>query len=78
MPSLGPIRQRFQDCWLRAGRGWGGTATAELPLARIDHCWVSRNIGVASASTLRTPVSDHRLLIVDLVLPATNVRRAKW
>jgi endonuclease/exonuclease/phosphatase (EEP) superfamily protein YafD len=72
MPSLAPIRRRLQDCWGRAGLGWGGTATADLPLARIDHCWLSPGIDVASARTLRMPVSDHRLLIVDLLLPETG------
>jgi endonuclease/exonuclease/phosphatase (EEP) superfamily protein YafD len=68
MPSLGSIRDRFLDCWDAAGRGWGATATAELPLARIDHCWASPDVEIAAARTARGPVSDHRMLVVDLVL----------
>jgi endonuclease/exonuclease/phosphatase (EEP) superfamily protein YafD len=69
MPSLAPIHAVFRDCWQLAGRGWGGTATADLPLARIDHCWATRDLRVLSAETARRSVSDHRLLIVDLWLP---------
>ena len=68
MPSLDPLRSFLKDAWTLGGRGYGATATSELPLARIDHCWVSDDVTVASAEVRRMPVSDHRLLVVDLVL----------
>jgi len=69
MPSLDPLRAFLTDAWTLGGRGYGATATSELPLARIDHCWVSDDVTVASAEVRRMSVSDHRLLVVDLVLP---------
>jgi len=66
MASLEPLRAFLADAWTRGGRGWGGTATADLPVARIDQCWVSAGLIVASARVLRRPDSDHRLLLVDL------------
>ncbi len=68
MASLDPLRSFLMDAWRRGGRGYGATATAELPLARIDHCWVSEDVVVSSAEVRRMPVSDHRLLVVDLDL----------
>jgi endonuclease/exonuclease/phosphatase (EEP) superfamily protein YafD len=60
--ALAPLR----DVWPEAGRGWGGTMTAEMPLARIDQVWVSRNVAVRSARVAGRGRSDHRALVVDL------------
>jgi endonuclease/exonuclease/phosphatase family metal-dependent hydrolase len=44
MPSLAPLRGFLQDAWRASGSGWGATVPEFLPLARIDHIWVSREI----------------------------------
>ena len=70
LPSFAPLRERLVDAWKAAGRGWPGTATANVPLARIDQCWASPGLQAVSARSIRRPVSDHRLLLVDYALPA--------
>lgn len=68
MPSLEPISSFLDDCWIEAGSGWGATATRDLPLARIDHCWVSPRVRAVAAGTKAMPVSDHRMLVVNLAI----------
>jgi endonuclease/exonuclease/phosphatase (EEP) superfamily protein YafD len=66
MASLAPLLSVAHDVWPLAGCGWGATMTAEMPLSRIDQCWVSDGIEAVSAHVERRSVSDHRLLVVDL------------
>ena len=69
MPSLAPFRAFLRDAWLIAGSGWGATVTAEWPMSRIDHVWVSDDIDVISVRIARFGgSSDHRGLIVDFSL----------
>jgi endonuclease/exonuclease/phosphatase (EEP) superfamily protein YafD len=68
MASLDPLRSLLNDVWPIAGVGWGGTMTADLPLTRIDQCWVTGDIQVVTARVLRPGGSDHRLLLVDLIV----------
>jgi endonuclease/exonuclease/phosphatase (EEP) superfamily protein YafD len=65
LPSYEPIRRFLADAWETAGQGWPGTATTDLPLARIDQCWSTPDLRPVSARTIRTSVSDHRLLLVE-------------
>ena len=67
--SLGPLRENLLDAWGLAGRGWGGTMPARLPVSRIDQVWVSTDIRVLSAVVLPRASSDHRALAVDIVVP---------
>ncbi len=67
--SADPLRRILRDVWPIAGLGWGGTMTAQVPLSRIDQCWVSPDIEVVSARVVHARESDHRLLVVDLVVP---------
>lgn len=67
--SLDPLRAILRDVWTEAGRGWGGTMTARLPLSRIDHVWVSPDIHVVSARVQPRASSDHRALAVELLVP---------
>jgi len=69
MQSLDPVRERLKDVWLAHGVGWGATAFSSFPVARIDHCWVSESIEPVSARVISTKVSDHRILLVDLIIP---------
>jgi endonuclease/exonuclease/phosphatase (EEP) superfamily protein YafD len=69
MQSLAPVRERLRDVWLTHGTGWGGTALSSFPVARIDHCWVSADIQPISARVISTEISDHRPLVVELIVP---------
>jgi endonuclease/exonuclease/phosphatase (EEP) superfamily protein YafD len=71
MASLAPLRSVVRDVWPLAGVGWGATMTAEMPLSRIDQCWISEGIVPVAAHVERRGASDHRLLVVDLFLPAS-------
>jgi len=68
MASLTPLRLLLRDVWPSAGVGWGATMTAEMPLSRIDQCWVSERLTPVAAHVERRGASDHRLLVVDLRL----------
>jgi endonuclease/exonuclease/phosphatase (EEP) superfamily protein YafD len=68
LPSLFPLTRVASDVWPRRGLGWGGTMTAELPVSRIDQCWVSADIEPVAARVQRGEGSDHRLLVVDLIV----------
>lgn len=71
--SLDALKPLLRDAWPEAGRGWGATAPAFLPLARIDQCWVSDVLVPLKLEVLARPGSDHRLLVVDLaVAPAAR------
>lgn len=65
--SLHPIRAIARDVWPDAGRGWGGTATRQFPVARIDHVYLGTGLTAATARVLRNDLSDHRPLMVDVV-----------
>jgi endonuclease/exonuclease/phosphatase (EEP) superfamily protein YafD len=53
------------DVWPRVGRGWGGTMGADLPVARIDQCWISDGIRPVAAWVEKGRSSDHRMVVVD-------------
>jgi endonuclease/exonuclease/phosphatase (EEP) superfamily protein YafD len=63
-----PLRPYVRDAFAEAGTGWPGTITNEFPWSRIDQVWVSDHFAVASARSVRTANSDHRMVVVDLVL----------
>lgn len=73
--SLAPIRERLSDVWRTHGLRWGATVTSRCPVARIDHCWVSRDIEPVSARVIPTQVSDHRILLVDLIVPIATKQK---
>jgi len=79
--SLLGLKPLLRDVWPEAGVGWGATAPAPLPLARIDQCWISEGVRPLHAEVLRLPGSDHRLLLVDVAFytpprnPAAQPRR---
>jgi endonuclease/exonuclease/phosphatase (EEP) superfamily protein YafD len=66
--SLAPLARQLVDVWPSAGVGWGATMTAELPVSRIDQCWVTPDITPIVARVHRGR-SDHRMLVVDLIVP---------
>jgi endonuclease/exonuclease/phosphatase (EEP) superfamily protein YafD len=68
LASHAPLRALLGDVWPVAGRGWGATLLDRWPVARIDQCWVSREIEPVAARVQSTGLSDHRPLVVDLIV----------
>jgi endonuclease/exonuclease/phosphatase (EEP) superfamily protein YafD len=67
------MRTGWADAAQRAGRGLAWTwRPLRLPWPRltIDHVLIDPRIAVAAVDLVRLPGSDHRALVVDLVLPA--------
>jgi endonuclease/exonuclease/phosphatase family metal-dependent hydrolase len=60
------------DAWPTCGRGPGLSYPAEAPVKRIDYLFLTDGIHCTSADVLSTPASDHRPLIVEVTLPASN------
>lgn len=65
------LRRQLVDAWEHGGFGYGGTiAFADwLPL-RIDYVYTTRDFAVREARVLPVGCSDHRPVVVDLVLAA--------
>lgn len=57
------------DAFGTVGRGWGFTFRRDQPLIRIDYVWCAGKLQPLKASTVDGTVSDHRLLVTDLLLP---------
>lgn len=71
-PNASPMlrmRERMQDSFERAGRGFGMTFPAALPCWRIDYLFASSHLQVADCRVLRLPASDHAALLTRLRLP---------
>jgi endonuclease/exonuclease/phosphatase family metal-dependent hydrolase len=66
-PELQPLRDRLYDTWQDAA-GPGFTFPADKPVKRIDYVLASKHFRVRSASVPATEVSDHRPVVVDVVL----------
>lgn len=65
--ELQPLLRRLRDTW-PAAAGPGFTYPAEAPSERIDYVLVSPHFIVRAASVPATEASDHRPVVVDLVL----------
>jgi endonuclease/exonuclease/phosphatase family metal-dependent hydrolase len=66
-PEIQPLLQWLHDAWpISAGPGL--TDPADEPRKRIDYVLVSRHFRVQAASVPATLASDHRPVVVDLVL----------
>lgn len=66
-PELQPLRERLHDTWQDAA-GPGFTFPADKPVKRIDYVLASSHFQVRAASVPVTEASDHRPVLVDLVL----------
>jgi vancomycin resistance protein VanJ len=63
MPHSGRIRWS-NDAFASHGKGWGGTAVNEYPLARIDRIHIEAIYkGPKAAWAVRTKHSDHRMVV---------------
>lgn len=63
------LPDRLRDAFHGAGRGWGNTWMATLPLVRIDQVWVSPEWRPLSVTARPARPSDHRMVVCDLALP---------
>lgn len=66
----------WRDAFAEAGEGFGFTYpngwTPVLPMLRLDHAMVSEPVTVLRAETADNPGSDHRMLAVDIAVPAAS------
>lgn len=68
-PELQPLLHRLRDAWRAASpAGPGFTYPAEAPSKRIDYVLVSARVRVRDASVPVTTASDHRPVVVDVVI----------
>ena len=61
-------RAEFRDAWMQCGRGDGLTYPADSAVKRIDYLYMGRGLSCSSAEVLRSDVSDHRPVLVQLTL----------
>lgn len=66
--ELAALRERLVDVWPRAGRGRGASYPSRWPRRRLDHVYASGGFQPIAARVAATDASDHRPLVVDLVL----------
>jgi endonuclease/exonuclease/phosphatase family metal-dependent hydrolase len=66
-PELQPLFERLRDTWQNAADP-GLTFPSDKPVKRIDYVLVSNHFRVRSASVPITEASDHRPVLVDLLL----------
>ena len=66
-PELQPLFERLRDTWQNAGDP-GLTYPADKPVKRIDYVLASSHFRVRSASVPVTEASDHRPVLVELML----------
>ncbi|HEY6089177.1 MAG TPA: endonuclease/exonuclease/phosphatase family protein [Gemmatimonadaceae bacterium] len=66
-PELEPLLERLRDAW-RAKSDPGFTYPADKPVKRIDYVLTSNHFRVRKASVPGTEASDHRPVLVDLLL----------
>lgn len=58
------------DAFGKVGRGWGFTYRRDRPVIRIDYVWCAGKVEPVACRPRDGEVSDHRLLVTDLLLPA--------
>src|SRR3954466_4582257 len=66
-PEIQPLFRKLRDAWPGAN-GPGLTDPADVPVTRIDYVLPSSRFRVRSASVPATLASDHRPVVMDLVL----------
>ena len=65
-PELQPLLKRLRDTWVTEGPGF--TYPADKPAKRIDYVLASTHFRVRAATVPVTAASDHRPVLVDLLL----------
>lgn len=66
--ELAALRGRLADVWPPAGQGHGATFPSRWPRRRLDQVYVSAHLRPTRARVLRSKASDHRPLLVELVI----------
>lgn len=66
--SLEPLTGFLKDAWRSAACGWGATMPEFFPLSRVDQVWVSSDIHPVFVRVVRLAGSDHRGIIMDLLM----------
>jgi endonuclease/exonuclease/phosphatase family metal-dependent hydrolase len=66
-PELQPLFSRLRDSWPVAA-GAGLSYPAEVPRKRIDYVLASAHFRVSNARVIDTRASDHRPVVMDLVV----------
>lgn len=63
------LTDKLDDCFLKAGNGWGGTYQPAYNLFRIDYTFCSLELKTSSYHLYSNPWSDHRIqyTIVNLL-----------
>lgn len=69
-PELAPLTGPggLVDAWAVGGAGDGATFPSDAPRMRIDHVLVTPELTVTAASVVASAASDHRPLVVDLLV----------
>ncbi len=66
--ELATLGRRLDDVWPRAGQGRGATFPSRWPRRRLDQVYVSAGLRPIRARVVASKASDHRPLVVDLVV----------
>jgi endonuclease/exonuclease/phosphatase family metal-dependent hydrolase len=66
-PEIAPLLERLRDAW-PSDSGNGFTYPADVPVKRIDYVFTSRDFRVVAARVPVSDASDHRPVVVDLIL----------
>jgi endonuclease/exonuclease/phosphatase (EEP) superfamily protein YafD len=75
-PGLAHATWGLVDCFSVAGRGWGRTAPAKLPVVRVDMVFVPRGADVLFARAVPSRYSDHYMTLTEVNLPVPRTRKA--
>ena len=62
----------LRDAWSECASGDGFTYPVDTPVKRIDYLYLTGGIRCSAARVIETRVSDHRPLLVDVILPAAR------
>lgn len=62
----------LRDAWDACASGDGFTYPVEAPVKRIDYLYLTGDVRCVAARVIETRVSDHRPLLVDVILPASR------
>ncbi len=69
--GLSPLAPGFVHAYDAAGSGWSYTFPAGAALLAIDQCFVGPGLSVRSHRLVTTPVSDHRMQVIELEVPTS-------
>jgi endonuclease/exonuclease/phosphatase family metal-dependent hydrolase len=71
------IRGNRQDAFLKKGWGFGKTFNSLSPILRIDYIMPDNNFEVTQFGIVEEGMSDHSLLITDLILKKYQAEKTK-